>query len=236
MRPAHAATPPSPRAGLPFLHEAQAARAKAHVVTPEDAALFREAIGEVRELAPPPPTARAPASRRPSRACRRATRRWRWCSRARRPTWPRPSTRPRRCRYRRDETPEKVLKALKRGQYSLRRRTATCTRLRAHDAERWLREFLRSRRAGGHACVRIIHGKGPRAADGGSVLKDLVDRLLAPARGRAGLRLRAGSDGRHRRGARAAGEAAAGRTRTGLSRRQSLRVRPVRGGLTQTHA
>ena len=35
-----------------------------------------------------------------------------------------------------------------------------------------------SSRAGGHACVRIIHGKGLRTVDGGSVLKALVDRLL----------------------------------------------------------
>ena len=41
-----------------------------------------------------------------------------------------------------------------------------------------LPEFLAQSRAGGHACVRIIHGKGPRAVDGGSVLKALVDRLL----------------------------------------------------------
>ena len=79
--------------------------------------------------------------------------------------------------YRRDETPEKVLKALKRGQYSIGGELDLHT-LRAHDAERWLREFLAQSRAGGHACVRIIHGKGPRTVDGGSVLKALVDRML----------------------------------------------------------
>lgn len=152
--------PPAPRPGI----------------TPEDAALFREAIGEVRVLAPPPPA----------------------------PERPRPAPEPRMqaldealalvqsrtasyleatidaaetLAYRRDETPEKVLKALRRGQYSIGGELDLHT-LRAHDAERWLREFLAQSRAGGHACVRIIHGKGLRAADGGSVLKALVDRML----------------------------------------------------------
>ena len=148
----------------------------APAITPDDAALFREAIGEVRELAPPP----APPER------------------------PRPPPEPRMqasdealalvqsrtasylaatidaaetLAYRRDETPEKVLKALKRGQYSIGGELDLHS-LRAHDAERWLREFLAQSRAGGHACVRIIHGKGPRTLDGGSVLKALVDRML----------------------------------------------------------
>ena len=33
-------------------------------------------------------------------------------------------------------------------------------------AERWLREFLHESRALGHACVRVIHGKGLRTAEG----------------------------------------------------------------------
>ncbi len=145
-------------------------------ITPEDAALFREAIGEVRVIEPPPAT----------------------------PGRPRPAPVPRMqaldealalvqsrsasyleatidaaeiLAYRRNETPEKVLKALKRGQYSIGGELDLHT-LRAHDAERWLREFLAQSRTGGHACVRIIHGKGLRAADGGSVLKALVDRML----------------------------------------------------------
>src|SRR5690606_21217760 len=79
--------------------------------------------------------------------------------------------------YRRDEVPEKVLKALKRGQYSIGGEL-DLHQMRAAEAERWLREFLAQSRAGGHACVRIIHGKGLRAAAGGSVLKALVDRML----------------------------------------------------------
>lgn len=79
--------------------------------------------------------------------------------------------------YRRDEVPEKVLKALKRGQYSIGGEL-DLHQMRAPEADRWLRVFLAESRAGGHACVRIIHGKGLRAAEGGSVLKALVDRML----------------------------------------------------------
>lgn len=145
-------------------------------VTEDDAALFREAIGEVRRLQAPPPV----------------------------PERPRPAPRPRMreldealallqsrqtgwfeatieaaetLAYRRDEVPEKVLKALKRGQYSIGGEL-DLHQMRAPEAERWLREFLAQSRAGGHACVRIIHGKGLRAAAGGSVLKALVDRML----------------------------------------------------------
>ena len=145
-------------------------------VTEDDAALFREAIGEVRRLEAPPSV----------------------------PERPRPSPRPRMreldealalrqsrqtgwfeatidaaeaLAYRRDEVPEKVLKALKRGQYSIGGEL-DLHQMRAAEAERWLREFLAESRAGGHACVRIIHGKGLRAAAGGSVLKALVDRML----------------------------------------------------------
>lgn len=146
------------------------------VVTPEDAALFREAIGEVRELAPPPP---APERPRPAPEPRMQERDEALALvQSRTPSYLAATIDAAEAlSYRRDETPEKVLKALKRGQYSLGGELDLHT-LRAHEAERWLREFLAQSRAGGHACVRIIHGKGPRAMDGGSVLKALVDRLL----------------------------------------------------------
>ncbi|MCX7033789.1 MAG: Smr/MutS family protein [Arenimonas sp.] len=150
--------------------------APAPVITPEDAALFREAIGEVREMAPPPATPErprpAPEPRMQARDEALALVQSRTASYLA-ATIDAAET----LSYRRDETPEKVLKALKRGHYSIGGELDLHT-LRAHDAERWLREFLAQSRAGGHACVRIIHGKGPRAVDGGSVLKALVDRML----------------------------------------------------------
>lgn len=146
------------------------------VITPEDAALFREAIGEVREIAPPPATPERP---RPAPEPRMQERDEALALvQSRTPSYLAATIdAAETLSYRRDETPEKVLKALKRGQYSLGAELDLHT-LRAHDAERWLREFLAQSRAGGHACVRIIHGKGPRSADGGSVLKALVDRML----------------------------------------------------------
>ena len=149
---------------------------KPPTVTPEDAALFREAIGEVRALDPPPP---APERPRPApeprmqaldEALALAQSRTASCLEA---TIDAAET----LAYRRDEVPEKVLKALKRGAYSIGGEL-DLHQLRAVEAERWLRTFLAESRTGGHACVRIIHGKGLRAAEGGSVLKALVDRML----------------------------------------------------------
>jgi DNA-nicking Smr family endonuclease len=79
--------------------------------------------------------------------------------------------------FRRDEVPPKVLKALARGDFSIGAEVDLHLQ-RAAGAERLLREFLARARAEGIACVRVIHGKGLRAADGGSVLKALVDRML----------------------------------------------------------
>jgi len=146
------------------------------VVTPEDAALFREAIGEVREIAPPP--ARPERPRPPAEARMQERDEALALVQSRTASYLAATIdAAETLAYRRDETPEKVLKALKRGQYSIGGELDLHT-LRAHDAERWLREFLAQSRAGGHACVRIIHGKGPRTVDGGSVLKALVDRML----------------------------------------------------------
>ena len=70
-----------------------------------------------------------------------------------------------------------MLKALARGGYSVGAEV-DLHRQRAPGAERLLRTFLAQARAEGIACVRIIHGKGARGPDGGSVLKALVDRML----------------------------------------------------------
>lgn len=145
-------------------------------VTEDDAALFREAIGDVRRLeAPAPvPTRPRPAPRPRQRELDEALA----LQQSRQTGWFEATIEAAEAlAYRRDEVPEKVLKALKRGQYSIGGEL-DLHQMRATEAERWLREFLAQSRAGGHACVRIIHGKGLRAAAGGSVLKALVDRML----------------------------------------------------------
>jgi DNA-nicking Smr family endonuclease len=145
-------------------------------VTEDDAALFREAIGEVRVLQAPPPVPERPrpAPRPRMRELDEALA----LQQSRQTGWFEATIEAGEAlSYRRDEVPEKVLKALKRGQYSTGGEL-DLHQMRATEAERWLREFLAESRAGGHACVRIIHGKGLRAAAGGSVLKALVDRML----------------------------------------------------------
>lgn len=145
-------------------------------VTEDDAALFREAIGEVRILQAPPPVPERPrpAPRPRMRELDEALA----LQQSRQTGWFEATIEAAEAlSYRRDEVPEKVLKALKRGQYSIGGEL-DLHQMRAAEAERWLREFLAESRAGGHACVRIIHGKGLRAAAGGSVLKALVDRML----------------------------------------------------------
>ena len=146
------------------------------VVTDDDAALFRDAIDGVRPLAapaPPPEKPRPPPEPR-SRASVEADA----LAQSRSPAWAEATIDAAEAlSYRRDEVPATVLKVLARGGYSIGAEV-DLHRQRAPGAERLLRAFLAQARAEGIACVRIIHGKGSRDPDGGSVLKALVDRLL----------------------------------------------------------
>jgi DNA-nicking Smr family endonuclease len=144
-------------------------------VSPEDAELFRESIGEVRRI-----ESEAAATDRP-----------------------RPPPEPKRLNideaealreshdlsgsvspvdgdeiqsYRRPEIAERILKKLKRGEFSVQDEL-DLHQLRAVDAEAVLKRFLNEARAGMHPCVRIIHGKGLRS-EGAPVLKMLVDKVL----------------------------------------------------------
>ncbi len=149
---------------------------KPPAITPEDAALFRDSIGDVRELTPPAP---APERPRPAPEARMQVRDEALALQQSQTTAYLEATidGAEALAYRRSEVPETVLKGLKRGEFSIGGEL-DLHQLRAPQAERWLREFLLESRTGGHACVRIIHGKGLRTAEGGSVLKALVDRLL----------------------------------------------------------
>jgi DNA-nicking Smr family endonuclease len=84
--------------------------------------------------------------------------------------------------YRRDTVPPRVLQRLKRGEIAAQDEL-DLHGADARAAEAMLRAFLAEARQHGHACVRVIHGKGlhPReciASSGAPVLKNLVDRLL----------------------------------------------------------
>ena len=145
---------------------------------PDDAALFREAIGadrgKVRALpdAPLPPAAPKPKpsakmARRDEDAARDE---FRHAVIAALEAGDLLS-------YRRDEVPPQVLKRLARGEYAAQEEL-DLHGLPARTAETLLREFLRDCRAHGVACVRIVHGKGRNSEERLPVLKNLVDRVL----------------------------------------------------------
>lgn len=78
--------------------------------------------------------------------------------------------------YRRPEMPEKWFKQLKRGQISIQDEL-DLHHCRAADAEVFLKQFLNQAREEQHYCVRVIHGKGLRS-ESAPVLKAIVDRVL----------------------------------------------------------
>ncbi len=142
----------------------------------DDAALFRDAIGDVRRLQEAPP---APRKAPPRPAARMAER-------------DEQDARSEFRRglealdlhaagdvlsYRREALSPRAFQRLKRGQFSaqdeLDLHGAT-----ALQAEGLLRRFLADAHAHEHGCVRVIHGKGQRSDSDAPVLKNLVDRVL----------------------------------------------------------
>jgi DNA-nicking Smr family endonuclease len=143
------------------------------VVTPEDAELFRDAIGEVRRIevappapAPPPPPPRARRFEQDEVEALRESQRG----------GDLPPEGDELLAFRRDHVSERTLRRLKRGEYATQDEL-DLHHLRAPDAEGMLKQFLNEARAGSRQCVRIIHGKGLRS-EGAPVLKVLVDRVL----------------------------------------------------------
>lgn len=141
----------------------------------DDAALFRAAIGRVRELpsAPLPPAAPKPRARprmaeRDEEDARAAFRRNGGIDQLE-------SGDP--LAWRRDDVPPRVMQRLRRGQYAAQDEL-DLHHADAARAEALLREFLREAVQAGLGCVRIVHGKGLHSETGVPVLKNLVDRLL----------------------------------------------------------
>ncbi|MEO8001548.1 MAG: Smr/MutS family protein [Arenimonas sp.] len=141
----------------------------------DDAALFREAIGEVRRIeikeqtiARAKPVADSKMFRRDEadalRDSRSVTAVEAFLNSAD------------QLSHRRPEIPEKWFKQLKRGQISVQDEL-DLHHCRAADAEVFLKQFLNQAREEAHYCVRIIHGKGLRS-ENAPVLKALVDRVL----------------------------------------------------------
>ena len=148
-------------------------RTRPPVVSPEDAELFRDAIGEVRRIespptlpAPPPPPPRARRFEQDEVEALRESQRG----------GEMPLEGDELLAFRRDHVSERTLKRLRRGEYATQDEI-DLHHLRAQDAEQLLKAFLNEARAGSRQCVRVIHGKGLRS-EGAPVLKMLVDRVL----------------------------------------------------------
>lgn len=148
---------------------------KPSVDNQDDAALFRAAIGPVREL----PAAPVPPRKPPPRAVPRMAARddAEALGEFRRAMAADTLEAGDALGYRRDEVPGRILQRLRHGLYAVQDELD----LHAADAvraEALLRAFLAEARHAGHGCVRIVHGKGLHSDSGVPVLKNLVDRML----------------------------------------------------------
>jgi DNA-nicking Smr family endonuclease len=79
--------------------------------------------------------------------------------------------------YLKDGTSPRVLRRLKRGQYSITDEI-DLHQMTTVVARTAVKEFLDSARRHGKLCVKIIHGKGLRSRAEGPVIKRLVDGML----------------------------------------------------------
>lgn len=145
-------------------------------VSDEDASLFREAIGEVRVLAPVAagPRAPRPAPRAAMFEADEAAVPGELLDLAFDPAILEVGE---ELSYLRDGYPPKLLRQLKRGQYSVQD-DLDLHQMNAAAAQSSIAQFLAECRQQGIRCVRIIHGKGLRSKAAGPVLKGLTDRLL----------------------------------------------------------
>ena len=141
----------------------------------DDAALFRAAVGPVREL---PAVETVPQKPRPKPSTRmRDLDEDDARSEFRRALDASPLLAGDTLSYRRDEVPQRVLQRLSRGHYAAQDEL-DLHHVDAATAEALLRRFLKEAREAGAGCVRVIHGKGLNSPDGVPTIKNLVDRIL----------------------------------------------------------
>ena len=144
-------------------------------VDADDAAMFRDAIGPVRELpAAAPPPRKPPPRPTPRMAARDEAEA---ASEFRRAMAPDALEVGDALGYRRDSVPPRTLQRLRRGQFAAQDEL-DLHHVDARVAETMLRDFLREARHAGFGCVRVIHGKGLHGDSNAPVLKNLVDRML----------------------------------------------------------
>lgn len=145
-------------------------------VTDDDARLFREAIGEVTPLEPVamPPAAPKPQPRAHMFEADEAAVPGELLDMAFDPTLLEVGE---ELSYLRDGYSPKLLRQLKRGQFSIQD-DIDLHQMNAAAAQACITDFLAEAKQRGLRCVRIVHGKGLRSRAAGPVLKALTDRLL----------------------------------------------------------
>ena len=141
----------------------------------DDAELFRQAIGPVRELDARPAPPSAPKPRPQAKMAQRDEAEAR--SEFRQAMDIDRLFAGDALSFRRDHIAPKLLTDLRRGRWAAEDEV-DLHGLDAASAETLLRQFLRHAREQGHGCVRVIHGKGLNSPSGVPVVKNLVDRIL----------------------------------------------------------
>lgn len=142
----------------------------------DDVRLFREAIGPVRELAPAvaPPSTPRPEPRAHMLEADEAAVPRELLDLAFDPAVMEIGE---ELSHLREGYPPKLLRQLKRGQFSVQDEI-DLHQMNAAAAQASIAAFLAEARQHGLRCVRIVHGKGLRSKAAGPVLKVLTDRLL----------------------------------------------------------
>ncbi|WP_329743144.1 Smr/MutS family protein [Dyella sp. A6] len=151
-------------------------RRPANPVSEDDIRLFHDAIGEVRRLAPvpAPPTGPKPAPRAHMLAADEAAVAGELLDMAFDPAQIEVGE---ELSFLRDGYPPRLLRQLKRGQFSVQDEL-DLHHMNAAAAQISIVEFLAEAHDHELRCVRIVHGKGLRSKAAGPVLKALTDRLL----------------------------------------------------------
>lgn len=145
-------------------------------VSDEDSRLFREAIGEIRQFEPvaSPPESPKPEPHPHMLEADEAAVPGELLDMAFDPGLMEVGE---ELSYLRDGYPPKLLRQLKRGQFSVQD-DIDLHQMNAAAAQATIAEFLAHANDRGLRCVRIVHGKGLRSKAAGPVLKVLTDRLL----------------------------------------------------------
>jgi DNA-nicking Smr family endonuclease len=145
-------------------------------VNEDDSRLFREAIGEVRPIdpVPPPPAAARPAPHPHMLEADEAAVPGELLDMGFDPALLEVGE---ELSYLRDGYSPKLLRQLKRGQFSVQD-DIDLHQMNAAAAQATIILFLAEAKRHGLRCVRIVHGKGLRSRSAGPVLKGLTDRML----------------------------------------------------------